>query len=253
MIHHKLHFTFSRNNKAQKLKKKILKIYKNYPVQKSDVIVVCGGDGYMLYAIKRYLKYKKFFYGINCGNVGFLMNSLNISNLSKKINSSRIVQIKPLEGTVTSFSGKKNIKLNAINDISVLRQTKQTISLSLRTNRKKILNKLSGDGVIVATPVGSTAYNYSAGGPILTLKSKKLVITPISPFSPRNWKSIKLSDKNFIIIKNLKKNRPISLVADNFEVRNVEKATIKLSSKIKIYILFEKNRNYLTRIKNLNL
>ena len=102
---------------------------------------------------------------------------------------------------VTSFNRKKSIKLNAINDISVLRQTKQTISLSLRTSQKKILNKLSGDGVIVATPVGSTAYNYSAGGPILTLKSKKLAITPISPFSPRNWKSIKLSDKNIQRLK----------------------------------------------------
>ena len=183
----------------------------------------------MLYAIKKYLKYKKNFYGINCGNVGFLMNSLNISNLSKKINSSRIVQIKPLEGTVTSFSRKKSIKLNAINDISVLRQTKQTISLSLSTNQKKILNKLSGDGVIVATPVGSTAYNYSAGGPILTLKSKKLAITPVSPFNPRNWKGVILSDRNIITINNIKKNRPISLVADNFEIRNVEKAIIKLN------------------------
>ena len=249
----KLHFSFSKNHKAQSLKKKLLKNYTNYNIKNADVLVVCGGDGFMLHIIKKLYKNEKPFYGINCGNVGFLMNRKNIDNLENKILHSKIVKINPLQARILSLRVKKIKNLIAINDISLLRQTKQTVSLNIKVNKKEILNKLTSDGVLVSTPVGSTAYNYSAGGPILTLKSKKLVITPISAFSPRNWKGKIIDNNKQIIIKNLKLHRPISLVADNSEIRNVHNVRIKLNKKIEIRILFERNRDYIKKIKSLNL
>ena len=151
--------------------------------------------------------------------------------------------------TVKNKSGntKKSI---AINEVSILRQSRQAASLSIINGSKRIIKKLVSDGVLISTPAGSTAYNLSVHGPILNLDSKKLAISPISPFRPKRWKGKIVSDKTIIIIKNLNpKKRPISAVADNFEVRNARKILIKTNKKIKFNLLYDNNNSLQKKIK----
>jgi NAD+ kinase len=151
--------------------------------------------------------------------------------------------IYPLQMTVTNKKNqtKKSI---AINEVSILRQSKQASSISITANKKNIIKNLISDGVLVSTPAGSTAYNLSAHGPILNLDSRKLAVTPISPFRPRRWKGTIISDKSKILIKNLDTNkRPISAVADNFEVRNAKTIKIQANKKISFELLYDKNNS----------
>ena len=246
----KPHILFDNNNLSIKIKNFIKKKLGNYTLLKSDLIVVIGGDGFMLGSLKKYYKYNKKFYGINSGNYGFLMNKFStkhtISNLS---NSLRVVTISPLEMTVKTKSNliKKSI---AINEVSILRQSKQAASLSISNNTKTIIKNLVSDGVLVSTPAGSTAYNLSVHGPILDLDSKKLAISPISPFRPRRWKGKIVGDKSKIIIKNMNpKKRPVSAVADNVEVRNATYISIKINKKIRFNLLYDSNRSLQKKIK----
>lgn len=245
------YFAISKNKKAKILKRKIFKNYKNTSLKKAKAIIVCGGDGFMLHTIKRYFKYKKPFYGVNCGNVGFLMNNYISSKFEKKIFTTKKIYLNLITAQITTKDNQKK-KLIAINEISLLRQTKQTSSIQITVNKKKLLKELTGDGVVVSTPVGSTAYNYSIGGPILGLNSKKMVITPISPFRPRKWKGKILSDESVISIENLKSQRPVSVVADNNEVRNVKKVSIKINKNIRICVLYDKDSSFKKKIKFLN-
>ena len=138
----------------------------------------------------------------------------------------------------------------AINEVSILRQSRQAATLSIKHGSKIIIKKLVSDGVLVSTPAGSTAYNLSVHGPILSLNSKQLSIAPISPFRPRRWKGKVVSDKLRIVINNLNPNkRPISAVADNFEVRNAKTISIKINNKIKFNLLYDKNRSLQKKIK----
>ena len=245
----KLHFIFDKTNKSKKLKKILLKKNKNSPIKKSRVIVVAGGDGFMLKTMKKYYKLQKPFYGINCGLIGFLMNKYSSKKIDEKISKSKVIKINPLEVKTKNVNGKTNNFL-AINELSILRQSKQTASLKLEVNKVILVKKLTGDGVLVSTPAGSTAYNLSTNGPILSLNSKKLAITPISPFRPRRWKGKVVSDKVQISIINLdSKKRPIAGVADNNEVRNVKKIKVKVNKKIKINLLFDKASSLTKKIK----
>ena len=229
----KFHFVFDTTTKSKKLKKNILRYNKNHSVKKSDTIIVAGGDGFMLRTIKKYYKFEKPFYGINCGMIGFLMNKYISSNLIEKINKSKLIIINPLEIKVKNFFGKKRSFL-AINDLSLFRQSKQTAFLNLKINKKNLIKKLIGDGILVSTPAGSTAYNLSIHGPILSLNSKKIAITSISPFRPRRWKGKIVSDRTKIFITNLDpKKRPVAAVADNNEIRNVIKVNISVNKKFK--------------------
>ena len=246
----KPHILFDKNKLSINIKNFLKKKLGNYSIPKSNLIIVIGGDGFMLGSLKKYYKYKKKFYGINSGNYGFLMNKFSakhtIKNLSK---SGRVVSISPLEMTVKNKSNiiKKSI---AINEVSILRQSRQAASLSISNGSKKIIKRLVSDGVLVSTPAGSTAYNLSVHGPILSIDSKKLAISPISPFRPRRWKGKIISDKSKIIIKNLNpKKRPISAVADNVEVRNANYISIKTNKKIKFNLMYDSNRSLQKKIK----
>ena len=245
----KFHFVFDTTKKSRKLKKTILKKNKNFSIKKSDVIIVAGGDGFMLRTMKKYYKLNKPFYGINCGFVGFLMNKYTYEKIKEKINKSNVIVINPLEIKTKNINGKKNSFL-AINELSLLRQSKQTAFLNLRINENILVKKLTGDGVLVSTPAGSTAYNLSIHGPILSLDSKKLAITPISPFRPRRWKGKVVSDKSKIFITNLdSKKRPVAAVADNNEIRNIKKVSIMVNKKIKFKLLFNSRESLLKKIK----
>ncbi len=245
----KFHFVFDTTKKSVRLKKILLKKYKNYTLKKSQVIIVAGGDGFMLKTMKKYFKSDKAFFGINCGLIGFLMNRYTQKKITEKINKSKLININPLEIKVKNNNNKIS-KYLAINDLSLFRQSKQTAFLNLKVNSKTLIKKLIGDGVLVSTPAGSTAYNLSIHGPILSLNSKKLAITPISPFRPRRWVGKIVSDKKKISIVNIDpKKRPIAAVADNNEIRNIKKVEISANKKIKFKLLFNSSESLLKKIK----
>ena len=236
------------NLKSLKIKKQILKIFKKNKLIKKNIVVVIGGDGFMLKSLKKNKKTKKIFYGINSGNYGFLMNKFSKINLIKNINKSKMICISPLEMIVQSKNKTK--KCIAINEVSILRQSRQAANLSIKNKTNYIMRKLVSDGVLVSTPAGSTAYNLSVNGPILSLDSGKLAITPISPFRPRRWKGKIISNKSTVNIKNLDfKKRPVAAVADNVEFRNIKNISIKTNNKIKIVLLYDSRRSLVERIR----
>ena len=232
------------NKKSLLIKKKIKKILTLKQINHQNIVIVIGGDGFMLQTLKKNKRTKKKFYGVNSGNYGFLMNKFIEKNFIKNLNNAKKITIFPLE----MFSNRK--KFLAINEVSILRQSRQAAALSIKSGSKVIIKKLISDGVLVSTPAGSTAYNLSVYGPILNLNSKKISIAPISAFRPRRWRGRVLSDKSKIEIKNLNfKKRPLSAVADNIEVRNVKKILIKTNKKIKFNLLYDKNSSLQKKIK----
>jgi len=232
-----------KNLRSLRIKSSLLKIIKDKTIEKSNISIVIGGDGFMLQTLKKNKKSKKFFYGINSGNYGFLMNKFSPKNIINNLSKAKMISISPLEMTVKNKNNQIKKSL-AINEVSVLRQSRQAASLSIKHGSKQIIKNLVSDGVLVSTPAGSTAYNLSVHGPILSLNSKKLSIAPISPFRPRRWKGKIVNDKLKIIITNLNPSkRPISAVADNLEVRNAKSIVVKTNNKIKFNLLYDKNRS----------
>ena len=237
------------NKKSLRIKKFLLNNFKKNKSLKSNLIIVIGGDGFMLKTLKKNKNSLKFFYGINSGNYGFLMNKFSPKHTIKNLSKAKMITISPLEMIVKNKQGliKKSI---AINEVSILRQSKQAASLSIQTGTKTIIKRLISDGVLVSTPAGSTAYNLSVHGPILSLHSKKLSISPISAFRPRRWKGKIISDKSIVKIKNLNpKKRPISAVADNLEFRNAKYIIIKTNKKIKFNLFYDSNTDLQKKIK----
>ena len=177
------------------------------------------------------------------------MNKFSAENIIKNLSRANMISISPLEMIVKNKNNQIKKSL-AINEVSILRQSRQTASLSIKQGSKQIIKKLISDGVLVSTPAGSTAYNLSVHGPILSLHSNKLSISPISAFRPRRWKGKIVSDKSKIIIKNLNPNkRPISAVADNIEFRNAKQVIIKTNKNLKFNLLYDKNRSLQKKIK----
>ncbi len=244
----KVHIISDTNNKSLKIKNFLTNKIKASSLEKSSLIIVVGGDGFMLQTLKKNYRTKKPFYGINSGNYGFLMNKFNKDKTYKKIFKAKKIKISPLTMSVKTKTGiiKKGI---AINEVSILRQSRQAASLKINQGKKQIIKELISDGVLVSTPAGSTAYNLSVHGPILSLNSKQLSIAPISAFRPRRWKPRIVNDNSQITIRNLNPvKRPISAVADNFEVRNAKQIIIKINKKIQFNLLYDKNRSLQKKI-----
>ena len=238
-----------KNKKSEIIKNKLEKKIKPTSLIKSHLIIVIGGDGFMLQTLKKYYKYKKPFYGINSGDYGFLMNKFHEKNIFKNFLKTDLIKISPLQMVVKNKHGKMKRSI-AINEISILRQSRQAASMLVKNGSKNIIKKLRGDGLLVCTPAGSTAYNLSVHGPILNLNSNKLAISPVSPFRPRRWKGKIVSNKSNIYIKNLNpKKRPISAVADNFEVRNAVEIRVYENKKIIFNLLYNKNNSIEKKIK----
>ena len=245
----KVQIISDKNPKSLKIKNLLQKLLKKNGVKKSNFTIVIGGDGFMLQTLKKNKNSKKSFYGVNSGNYGFLMNKFSSKNIIKNLNKAKLTSISPLEMHVRD--NKNQIKKHiAINEVSILRQSRQAASLSIYHGSKQVIRKLVSDGVLVSTPAGSTAYNLSVHGPILSLNSKKLSISPISPFRPRRWRGKIVGDKSKIVIKNLNpKKRPISAVADNIEVRNAKNIIIKTNQKIRFNLLYDQNKSLQKKIK----
>ena len=245
----KIQIISDKNKSSTKIKITLLKILSKAKIKRSNISIVIGGDGFMLKTLKKNKNSNRLFYGINSGNYGFLMNKFSPKNTIKNLSKAKMISISPLEMEVKN---KKNLikKFISINEVSILRQSRQAASLSISNRKKTIIKRLISDGVLVSTPAGSTAYNLSVYGPILSLNSKKLSISPISAFRPRRWKGKIISDKSIVEIKNLNpKKRPISAVADNIEVRNAKRISIKTNNKIKFNLLYDSNRSLQKKIK----
>ena len=190
----KLQIISDKNKKSSKIKNLLLKKINQGQFKKENLIIVIGGDGFMLQTLKKNKNSKKQFYGINSGNYGFLMNKFSSKNFIKNLSKAKMITISPLEMFVKNKKNQ-NKKYLAINEVSILRQSRQAASLSISYGSKQIIKKLVSDGVLVSTPAGSTAYNLSVHGPILSLNSKKLSISPISPFRPRRWRGKIVNDR----------------------------------------------------------
>ena len=245
----KLFITSDHNKKTLAIRSTLEKNIKTVSLKKSEIIIVIGGDGFMLQTLKKFYKLKKPFYGINSGDYGFLMNKFQKKNILSNFLKIDLVKISPLQMIVKNKFGKYK-KSIAINEISILRQSRQAASISIKNGSKNIIKKLRGDGLLVCTPAGSTAYNLSVHGPILNLNSNKIAISPGSPFRPRRWKGKIVSNRSKILIKNLNpKKRPISAVADNIEVRNAVEIKISENKKITFNLLYNKNKSIEKKIK----
>ena len=236
------------NKESLNIKKFLVKRIDSKLIKRSNLVIVIGGDGFMLQTLKKNKKRTNLFYGINSGNYGFLMNKFSKKNIITNLLKAKMIKISPLEMRVRNKNKIK--KYLAINEVSILRQSRQAASISIKKGSKYIIKNLISDGVLVSTPAGSTAYNMSVYGPILSLNSKKISIAPISAFRPRRWKGKVVSEKSKITIKNLNpKKRPISAVADNIESRNARTIMIKVDHKKRFNLLYDKNRSLQKKIK----
>ena len=218
---------------------------KRYPLSSrddADVLVVLGGDGFMLHTLHRMLEGEcphLPVFGMNRGTVGFLMNEWRLDDLAERIAGAKAIRVAPLEMRATTVAGKTFVHA-AINEVSLLRETRQTAKIEVLVNGHVVLPELVCDGVLVATPAGSTAYNLSAHGPILPLAAKMLALTAISPFRPRRWSGAILPDENSVCFRVLEpENRPVSAVADQYEVRDVANVEIKLDRERSLTLLFD--------------
>ena len=245
----KLQIISDKNKKSLQIKSLLLKNLNKSKIAIPNITIVIGGDGFMLQTIKKNTKSEKSFYGINSGNYGFLMNKFSSKTIIKSLLKANKITISPLDMIVRNNKNQTK-KFLAINEVSILRQSRQAASLSVQYGSRFVIKKLVSDGILVSTPAGSTAYNLSVHGPILSLNSKKLSIAPISPFRPRRWRGKVVSNKSKIIIKNLNPvKRPISAVADNIEVRNAKNIIIKTNQKIKFNLLYDQSRSLQKKIK----
>ena len=238
----KIHFVSSDNEAAKEAKDNLVKKYKDYPASEADVIVTLGGDGLMLQTLHNNIDEAKPIFGINKGSVGFLMNDYNDDDLLERIDSATLTKVYPLQMTVKT--NKEKISAKAINEVSLLRQTYQAAKVKIKIDDKIRLEELICDGILLATPAGSTAYNLSAHGPILPINSNLLALTPISAFRPRRWKGALLPHDSIVEIEILEKTkRPVSAVADNLEIRDIESVKITEDRKTELFMLFDPETN----------
>jgi len=217
-------------------------------VAAADVIVVLGGDGFMLQAMHQYMARNIPFYGMNCGTVGFLMNNYSPARLAERIRNARSHILHPLCMYTRNIHGK-DYELLAINEVSLFRQSRQAAKIRITVDHVVRVPEMTADGVLVATPAGSTAYNSSAGAPIIPLDSNIIALTPLSPFRPRHWKGALLNHKSSVTFEVLDpKKRPVSAVADFTEVRDVVSVAIHEQQKTSIKLLFDPEHNLEERI-----
>lgn len=223
-------------------------LYRFSPPEKSDCIVVLGGDGFMLQTLRQYLHLNIPFYGMNAGTIGFLLNAFCEQNLEEQINAAVFENLYPLRIHAETLKGA-HIDQIAINEVSLLREHHHAAHIRVSIDGIVRLEKLVGDGILVATPAGSTAYNYSAYGPIIPLGAKLLALTPLAPFRPRRWGGALLPHMSEITFEILSpEKRPVSATADFTEIRNVRKITIHENQNQKIRLLFNKDQKLHDRI-----
>jgi len=244
----RLAFAASDRPEAQEACQRLRERYGAAPEEEAQVVVALGGDGFMLETLHRHLGKAKPIYGMNRGSVGFLMNDFAEDGLLERINAAEPTVIHPLVMTATDMAGRRHRAL-AINEVSLLRETRQTAKLRIRIDGKVRMEELVCDGALVCTPAGSTAYNFSAHGPIIPLSGEVLALTPISAFRPRRWRGALLphtAKVKFEILESDK--RRVSAVADGHEVRDVCEVEVAEDRSIDMHMLFDAGRSLEERV-----
>jgi len=250
MAFDKIAFRASETPEAQQTLKDLVAKYGDHEVENADVIVAIGGDGLMLQILHENIKFGLPIYGINRGSVGFLMNDLEDNDLKARLASAETGTVHPLSMKATDRDGNTHSAL-AINEVSLLRETRQTAKLQISVDGKIRMEELLCDGALVATPAGSTAYNLSAHGPILPIDAQLLTLTPISAFRPRRWRGALLPHKANVRFDVLEADkRPVSAVADHTEIRHVIQVDVAEDREIALKLLFDKGYSLDERIFN---
>jgi NAD+ kinase len=239
----RLAFVASDRPEAQDARARLAALHGDLPEEAADVVVALGGDGFMLEVLHRHLATRLPIYGMNRGSVGFLMNDYSEVDLPERIAAAERATIHPLVMIALDAEGETHRAL-AINDVSLLRETRQAAKLRILVDDKPRLEELVCDGALVSTPAGSTAYNLSAHGPIIPIDAQVLALTPISAFRPRRWRGALLSHHAKVTFEILEADkRPVSAVADNVEVRDVRRVDIVEDRSIAIVMLFDAGRS----------
>jgi NAD+ kinase len=244
----RLAFAASDRPEAQDACERLRSLYGAAPPEEADVIVALGGDGFMLETLHRFMGTNKPIYGMNRGSVGFLMNDYAEEGLLERVSAAERAVIHPLVMTTTDMAGQQRRAL-AINEVSLLRETRQTAKLRIRVDGKVRMDELVCDGALVCTPAGSTAYNFSAHGPIIPLSGQVLALTPISAFRPRRWRGALLPHTAKVTFEILEADkRRVSAVADNQEVRDVCIVEVAEDRSIDLEMLFDAGRSLEERV-----
>jgi NAD+ kinase len=248
MPRQKISFAASEKPNAREALAEFRRRYGDAPAKEADVIVAIGGDGFMLETLRANMANARPVYGINCGTVGFLMNAFDYDGLAARIADAEAAVIHPLAMAATTIEGQTE-KALAINEVSLFRQTRQSARLRISVNGKVRMDSLTCDGVLLATPAGSTAYNLSAHGPILPINSEVLALTPISAFRPRRWRGALLPRDAAVRFETLEPDqRPVSAVADNLEVRNIAVVEAREDRSIAMTLLFDRGQSLEERV-----
>jgi NAD+ kinase len=241
-------FVASDDASARAAKRRLAKRYANVAPDSAEIIVALGGDGFMLQTLHRFMRQGVPIYGMNRGSVGFLMNQYRESGLLKRLASATPAVLHPLRMQAVDRAGRKHAAL-AVNEVSLLRQTRLAAKIRIDVDAKVRVKELICDGVMLATPAGSTAYNLSAHGPILPLKAGILALTPISGFRPRRWRGALLPRAAAVRFEILESDkRPVSATADATEVRNVLSVEVREAPEIALTLLFDAEHNLEERI-----
>ncbi len=244
------HFIASSHIEAQEALKECISHYGQYSFEQADIIIALGGDGMMLQTVNDFLNKRKPIYGMNKGTVGFLMNEYHLTNLEERIAQSVSTRIFPLSMTAKDENGQLFHAL-ALNEVSLFRQSYQAAKVEISIDDIVRMPELICDGVMVATPQGSTAYNFSAQGPIIPLRAPLLALTPISPFRPRRWNGALLPNQAHVRIKVLEKEkRPVNAVADHTEIKSVVEVSIHEDQTRSAVIMFDASHSWEERILN---
>ncbi|MAP24612.1 MAG: NAD kinase [Rickettsiales bacterium] len=239
----RFHFHASPKPKAQGLLKTLQRQFKQHSPEEATHIIVLGGDGTMLAAMHKYMGTDKKLFGINCGTVGFMMNPAEEIDLVKDINAGNSLKLNPLKMTVIDQKNQMHTA-HGFNEVYVFRQTHQSAKIEISIDQTVEMECLVADGLIVATPMGSTAYNYSARGPILPLSSNLLALTPLNPFRPRRWHGALIkNDKHIHLRIHNPSERPLSAVADNIEIRDAAQVTVEKDGSCSVEIIYAKGFN----------
>jgi NAD+ kinase len=248
MNFNRIAFLASDAPEARRALTKLAKLHGNSDPHSADVVVALGGDGMMLQALHKFMSAGLPIYGMNRGSVGFLMNDFSDKDLPQRLNDAEFTVIRPLKMTATNRDGVKHQAI-AFNEVSLLRQRSQAAKLKITIDGQVRLEELICDGLLIATPVGSTAYNLSAHGPILPIGSPLLALTPISAFRPRRWRGAILPHKAKVTITILEDDkRPVAAVADHLEVRNVASVEIVEDKKRSVKMLFDPGHSLAERV-----
>jgi NAD+ kinase len=243
-----LSFIASNTEEAQASRQELIRVYGDTDPRDADVIVALGGDGFMLQTLHDTMNSGKLIYGMNRGSVGFLMNDYAIDGLPERIAEAVENDFHPLQMNTENADGSTSFAL-AINEVSLLRQSYQAAKLRVTIDGQVRLEELICDGLMVATPVGSTAYNLSAHGPILPLEAPLLALTPVSAFRPRRWRGALLPNKVTVVLEVLEpEKRPVNAVADHSEVKSVLRVEIRQSEDTTAHILSDPDRSWSDRI-----